>query len=618
MRRCLAVLCFVVAGLAQPASAQQSSGAAPTAEVLAQEINALNAKAAAAEARVPQLSQALVDADAVVAKLTGSIGSERALASELVVKARKQAIGAYVRSDATAEIYALATVIAQEKTQDGAWSLGLMQTVNRHTIDIMKAARQRGSQASKELTAALTKRELARIAVVNATKDATAIRVQAGTVATKLTVTVAAQAPLTLDGMTTVAYDAYRRSAVALGAERSTCGLRWELLAAIGRTESGHGMGRLDTNGNALPPILGISIGRDTDGGAIDGTAERDHAVGPMQFIPSTWKLYGADGNSDGKVDINNIYDESLAAGRYLCVAAGNLTLNTKDGVTRAILAYNPNQEYLRTVGGRFEALAQDTASGWFSAATLPTPPPAATPVPGVTGGGSPPGQGTPAPTPVTEVRTFVVFGSSAPVADVATGDPLPAVCASPSVVFGGRAGFVRCVNGATVLDPCVVAPYDLTLAGCIGDPEKPVQLVRVDAALVAASPASGPPYLAVVLQGGDKCLPFADAAATASAVAAVQPNQTPTPSTTTTSTTTTSTNASTSTSSTTAAQTPTTTVAKTTTTRVTTVPKAAGYRCASGATIVGQPTVTPTFWTALVRQTGIADRTVPIARIIR
>ncbi len=67
-----------------------------------------------------------------------------------------------------------------------------------------------------------------------------------------------------------------------------------------------------------------------------------------MQFIPSTWAHWGADGNDDGKKDPNNIYDATLAAGRYLCADGRNLA--TLPGLQAAVLAYNHSQAYLDTV----------------------------------------------------------------------------------------------------------------------------------------------------------------------------------------------------------------------------------------------------------------------------
>ncbi len=56
-----------------------------------------------------------------------------------------------------------------------------------------------------------------------------------------------------------------------------------------------------------MPPVRGPALSggafsaiRDTDGGRYDGDPVWDRAVGPMQFIPGTWRIWGADGNGDG------------------------------------------------------------------------------------------------------------------------------------------------------------------------------------------------------------------------------------------------------------------------------------------------------------------------------
>ncbi|WP_243712898.1 lytic transglycosylase domain-containing protein [Actinomadura sp. 6K520] len=72
-----------------------------------------------------------------------------------------------------------------------------------------------------------------------------------------------------------------------------TCpGLSWTVLAAIGQVESSHGR-------NVGPSSAG--------------------ALGPMQFMPATWKAYGVDGDRDGKADIMNPYDAIPGAANYLC-----------------------------------------------------------------------------------------------------------------------------------------------------------------------------------------------------------------------------------------------------------------------------------------------------------
>ena len=46
-----------------------------------------------------------------------------------------------------------------------------------------------------------------------------------------------------------------------------------------------------------------------------------DRAVGPMQFIPSTWSVIGVDGDNDGKRNPQDIDDAALATAVYLCSA---------------------------------------------------------------------------------------------------------------------------------------------------------------------------------------------------------------------------------------------------------------------------------------------------------
>ncbi|MFG2626347.1 lytic murein transglycosylase [Streptomyces sp. NPDC048473] len=149
---------------------------------------------------------------------------------------------------------------------------------------------------------------------------------------------------------------AYRKAESALGRTDPGCRLPWQLLAAIGKVESGQaGGGRVDAHGTTLSPILGPVLNGagfanipDTDNGAYDGDRTYDRAVGPMQFIPSTWAHWGKDGNGDGRRDPSNVYDAALAAGYYLC--AGPRNLSVKADLDRAILSYNHSDTYLRTV----------------------------------------------------------------------------------------------------------------------------------------------------------------------------------------------------------------------------------------------------------------------------
>ena len=149
---------------------------------------------------------------------------------------------------------------------------------------------------------------------------------------------------------------AYKKAEEELRRSRPGCNLEWELLAAIGKVESGQARGgAVDSEGTTLKPILGPQLNgngfariTDTDNGRYDGDTTHDRAVGPMQFIPSTWASWGADGNGDGESNPNNVYDAALAAGRYLCAGGRDLSVDAQ--LHRAILGYNHSQQYLRTV----------------------------------------------------------------------------------------------------------------------------------------------------------------------------------------------------------------------------------------------------------------------------
>ena len=158
------------------------------------------------------------------------------------------------------------------------------------------------------------------------------------------------------DGATSVPevlWSAYRS---AVDSAPSSCRLPVELLAAIGQVESGSLAGRgLDRRHRAVPAVLGpVLDGRgfaaisDTDDGRFDGDTTWDRAVGPMQFIPSTWQRWGRDGNSDGTRDPQNVEDAAFSAAAYLC--ADSRDLSSAAGLRSAILSYNHSEAYLADV----------------------------------------------------------------------------------------------------------------------------------------------------------------------------------------------------------------------------------------------------------------------------
>jgi membrane-bound lytic murein transglycosylase B len=151
---------------------------------------------------------------------------------------------------------------------------------------------------------------------------------------------------------------AYAGAAMTKAEQMPECGISWTTLAGVGRIESDHGRhggSALDANGTAVPGIFGVplvGIGTadipDSDGGAIDGDAVADRAVGPMQLIPQTWRNWHVDAGADGVEDPQNIDDAALAAANYLCRSSG--AMDTENGWRAAISAYNSSESYLRNV----------------------------------------------------------------------------------------------------------------------------------------------------------------------------------------------------------------------------------------------------------------------------
>lgn len=146
------------------------------------------------------------------------------------------------------------------------------------------------------------------------------------------------------------------------------CRISWTTLAGIGRIESNHGRyGGAILREDARPsrPIIGVPLDGspgvqlipDTDHGALDGDPVHDRAVGPMQFIPSTWRKWATDGNGDGFGDPQNLDDAAVTAARYLC--AGNRDMATGQGWWSALTSYNNSVEY----GQKVFALAQTYAA---------------------------------------------------------------------------------------------------------------------------------------------------------------------------------------------------------------------------------------------------------------
>lgn len=156
-------------------------------------------------------------------------------------------------------------------------------------------------------------------------------------------------------GIPVRAVKAYAGAVVFVENQNGECRLGWNTLAGIGQMESHHGTifgNSIGDDGLVTPPIFGIALDGvethtipDTDQGTIDGDPQWDRAVGPMQFIPDSWRNWGIDGSGDGVADPHNIDDATLATANYLCRAGGDLSV--PENWQAAIAAYNDAPAYL-------------------------------------------------------------------------------------------------------------------------------------------------------------------------------------------------------------------------------------------------------------------------------
>ena len=172
---------------------------------------------------------------------------------------------------------------------------------------------------------------------------------------------------------------AYRNAATTLASTMPGCQIAWTMLAAIGRVESNHGRyggSQLGSDGVSRPAIVGPRLDGagpfaaipDSEGGRLDGDTLWDRAVGPMQFLPTTWRSVARDGDGDGVSSPNDLDDAAEGAAVYLC-GAGNLSEDS--GKARAAFRYNPSDYYVALV----LAYERGYRTGVFAIPSAPAPP---------------------------------------------------------------------------------------------------------------------------------------------------------------------------------------------------------------------------------------------------
>jgi hypothetical protein len=131
---------------------------------------------------------------------------------------------------------------------------------------------------------------------------------------------------------------AYGRGELVSAAQNPGCNLSWTTLAGIGATETTHGThngNQIQADGTTLTQIIGPVHGE----------------WGPMQFLPSTWEHWKADGDGDGQFNPHDIDDAVTAAANYLC--HDNRDMSRPQGWYDALYSYNPRDDYVKKVFDR-------------------------------------------------------------------------------------------------------------------------------------------------------------------------------------------------------------------------------------------------------------------------
>jgi hypothetical protein len=177
-----------------------------------------------------------------------------------------------------------------------------------------------------------------------------------------------------------IALAAYQNADAMTAQSQPDCGLTWNLLAGIGYVESTHAFGgAADERGDPANPIYGPALDGSLPGneiivaGSFGGSTAYARALGPMQFLPSTWLLHGADADGDGHADPHNLFDATLAAARYLC--SDGADLRDQAQLTTAVLRYNHSTAYVANVLGWALAYATGVAPVNLPPLIAPRPP---------------------------------------------------------------------------------------------------------------------------------------------------------------------------------------------------------------------------------------------------
>lgn len=302
-------------------------------------------------------------------RLRGLGAEERATADQLTAakaRLRSLAVGQYVTGGQAG--LSLRYLVGADSPEDLVRRGALLSQASEAQGDATSAYRRANQTASERVQADVRVRDEANsnraLAAAELGAAAEQVRILSAEVENRrlLLEVATAAAPVPPSDVPRLFLDAYQKAAAVMQREQPGCRVTWPSLAAIGKVESDHGRFRgaqPTPNGDLLSPLVGIrldgsagAVVTDTDGGVLDGDLQFDRAVGPMQFIPSSWKVVARDGNSDGQANVHNAYDAALGTAAYLCRAAPAGGLDGEDGLRPAFFSYNHSDAYVESVLG--------------------------------------------------------------------------------------------------------------------------------------------------------------------------------------------------------------------------------------------------------------------------
>jgi hypothetical protein len=323
-----------------PTAAATDGTAGPSASSLdqaKQQVQSAAEQVTAAEQEVRDATNQLQQLSYLVVTLHNQQAVAQVALDSARVKTRQAIRAAYEGAvvDPTATLLAdlsgkdpgLADQMRNHRLADIAARTRKLQAANDRLNDISKQASSRSVDAVKAAARALAAANIARGGLAAAEKTSSDLQHAAMVAAQRkelerLNKELEASLASLSAGASGIGVTAYAPADIIALYKRAavTCpGLPWGVLAGIGQVETNHGQNKNVSSAGAM---------------------------GPMQFMPATFAVYGVDGDGDGIKDILDQTDAVFSAAHYLCVNGGGNTERLYD----AIFHYNHLASYVREV----------------------------------------------------------------------------------------------------------------------------------------------------------------------------------------------------------------------------------------------------------------------------